>query len=32
MKHLEKPYHYDGGNFYQNPQQYQQLIQEFLTK
>lgn len=32
MNRLEKPYHYDGGNYYEDPKEYQQIIQEFLTK
>ena len=31
MKRLEKPYHYDGGNYYEDPKEYQQIIQQFLT-
>ena len=29
---LEKPYHYDGGNYYEDPKEYQEIIKEFLTK
>ena len=32
MNTLEKPYHYDGGNYYEDPKEYQQIIQQFLTK
>ena len=28
---LEKPYHYDGGNYFEDPKEYQQIIQQFLT-
>jgi len=31
MNRLEKPYHYDGGNYFEDPKEYQQIIQEFLT-
>jgi len=28
---LEKPYHYDGGNYYENPNDYQQSIQQLIN-
>ena len=28
---LEKPYHYDGGNYYEKPDDYQQTIQKFIN-
>jgi hypothetical protein len=31
MNRLEKPYHYDGGNYFEDPKEYQQIIQQFLT-
>ena len=30
MNKLEKPYHYDGGNYYENPKDYKKVIKRFL--
>jgi len=28
---LEKPYHYDGGNYFKNSKEYQKIIKKFIN-